>query len=74
VRHVGRIPVASESPVWTFSAAIGVAGGVVHSKVRSSGASRPRADTFSTDAIWPPRTSSAESKLFTVEQTWRGKR
>ena len=39
-----------------------------------SGASRPRAVTFSTDAIRPSRTRRAESKLFTVGQMWRGRR
>ena len=40
----------------------------------STGPSWPRAETFSTASIWPVRTTNAESKLFTVGHTWRGRR
>src|SRR5260221_365004 len=40
----------------------------------TSGVSRPRAETFSDDSTRLLRTIRATSKLFTVGQTWRGKR
>ena len=46
----------------------------VRSTACSSGASCPRAETFSTDSTLPSRTNSAQSKLFTVGQMCLGRR